>query len=410
MAGSVTQSQTLSGNDYNLRHLRVLLAAIDTSSVTKAAIMCHLSQPAVTQALSRLEKRLNTQLFTRTPQGIFANLECQALARRVRRAFAFLDPALEEISPRLKMVASASQLQALIAVTETCNFTLAARRLGLAQPTIHRAVSQLEEEASRPLFERTSYGIVATRVCAALAQSARLAFAEFAQAEVDLAEMRSQEAGRIVVGAMPLSRAFLLPRTIAKFRQSRPKIVIQIVEGPYADLLSGLRRGEIDFLIGALRDPAPIGDVEQRFLFSDTVVIVCGNDHPLASRESVQIEQLASYPWVVSHPGTPIRQHFDALFQDMSCKPDCIIESSSLILMRELLSSTDHLGCISYLQAEAELARGLVKVLPLDLSHTARPIGLTLRVNWVPTLAQQQFLDILSQPSALRTDARNTQI
>ncbi|AGS25477.1 hypothetical protein REMIM1_PE00391 (plasmid) [Rhizobium etli bv. mimosae str. Mim1] len=51
--------------------------------------------------------------------------------------------------------------------------------------------------------------------------------------------------------------------------------------------------------------------------------------------------------------------------------PCSIIESTSLILMRELLSQTDHLG-ISILQAQAELTRGLLKQLPIDLRHTAR--------------------------------------
>ncbi len=369
---------------------------VDTNSVTRAADVCHLSQPAVTQALSKIERALRTSLFTRTPQGLFANVQGDVLAKRVRRAFGFLDPALNELSPRLRMVATSSQLQALIAVREAENFTLAARRLGLAQPTVHRAVTQLEEEAARPLFERTSYGIVATRAAGTLAQAARLAFAELAQAEVDLAETLSEEAGRIVIGAMPLSRSFVLPRAIAEFRKFRPNTPIHILEGPYADLLAGLRRGEIDFLIGALRDPAPIGDVEQRFLFTDTLVVVAGSNHPLTARSELSVEELAAYPWIVGQRGTPIRRHFDALFEGLDHPPTSIVESSSLILMRELLNGTDHLGCISYLQAQAELSRGLLKALPLDLSHTARPIGLTLRVNWMPTRAQEQFLKLVS--------------
>ncbi len=381
---------------HNLRHLRVFLAVVDTNSVTRAADLCHLSQPAVTQALSKIERELGTSLFTRIPQGVFANAQGDVLAKRVRRAFGYLDPALLELSPRLRMVATSSQLEALIAVREAENFTLAARRLGLAQPTVHRAVTQLEEEAARPLFERTSYGIVATRAAGTLAQAARLAFAELTQAEVDLADTLSEEAGKIVVGAMPLSRYFVLPRAIAEFRKLRPKTPIHILEGPYADLLAGLRRGEIDFLIGALRDPAPIGDVEQRVLFTDTLVIVSGSDHPLAGQDNVTTDDLASYPWIVGQKGTPIRRHFDALFQASANPPTSIVESSSLILMRELLNCTHHLGCISYLQAQAELKRGLIKALPLDLRHTARPIGLTVRANWMPTSAQAQFLELVS--------------
>lgn len=377
---------------YNLRHLRVFLAVVDTTSVTKAAELCHVSQPAVTQALSKLERGVNTQLFTRTSQGLFVNKHGDVLASRVRRALHYLDPALTELSPRLRITATIAQLQALIAVREMENFTLAARRLGLAQPTVHRAVTQFEQDAARALFERTSYGIVATRTTKALVQAARLAFAELAQAEADLADTLSEELGRIVVGAMPLSRSYVLPRAIAEFRKHRPKTLIQILEGPYSDLLAGLRRGEIDFLIGALRDPAPIGDVEQRTLFTDTLVLVAGGHHPLASKDDITVAELASYPWVVAQAGTPIRKHFDALFEGKGGGPASIVESGSLILMRELLHQTDHLGCISHLQAQAELSRGLMKMLAFNLDDTARPIGLTLRSGWVPTAAQAQFL------------------
>jgi len=382
-------------NRHNLRHLRAFLAVADTRSASRAGEICNVSQPAITQAIAKTERSFGCALFMRTPQGLFTTQQGDVLAHRVRRAFSFLDPVLTDLSPRLRMVATASQLEALIAVREAENFTLAARRLGLAQPTVHRAVSQLEEEAARPLFERTSYGIVATRAANQLAQAARLAFAELAQAETDIAETRAEESGRIVIGAMPLSRSFVLPKAIAEFRKQRTKMALHVVEGPYAELLSGLRRGEIDFLIGALRDPAPIGDIVQRPLFSDTLVIVCGSSHPLASSKRVTLEQMASYPWIVGPKDTPLRRHFDALFSSAHLSPLSIVESSSLILMRELLDTTDHLGCISALQAQAELSRGLIRALPVDLEHTARPIGLTLRKDWIPTVAQAYFLELV---------------
>nr|WP_156583078.1 MULTISPECIES: LysR family transcriptional regulator [Rhizobium/Agrobacterium group] len=391
--------QTASNVQHNLRHLRVFLAVADTNSVTRAAALCYLSQPAVTQALSKIERILKTPLFERTAQGLFPNTEGRVLERRVRRAFDFLDPALAELSPRLKLIATTSQLEALIAVKEAGNFTLAARRLGLAQPTVHRAVTQLEAEAAKPLFERTSYGIIATKQAVSIAEAARLAFAELVQAEVDLAETRSEEVGKIVVGALPLSRSYLLPRAIAEFRNWRRRITIQIVDGPYAELLAGLRRGEIDFLIGALRDPLPIADVKQTFLFSDTIVIVAGKSHPILKDMPVRADRLVEYPWIVGLQGTPIRAQFDGMFERWNCRPDSIVESASLILMRELLLTTDHLGCISYRQAQAELSRGLISSISLDLEQTARPIGLTTRANWVPTAPQRQFLEIIDKYS-----------
>jgi DNA-binding transcriptional LysR family regulator len=377
---------------HNLRHLRAFLAVVDTGSVSRAAEMCHVSQPAVTQALARLARVLGFPLFVRSRGALFADETGQLFAARVRRAFSCLDPALSELAPRLVLTATAAQLEALVAVCEAENFTLAAQRLGVAQPTVHRAVAQLEKEVGRSLFARTAYGMVPSRAAHHAARAARLAFAELQQGEADLADMRSLAGASIVAGGMPLSRSVILPQAIASFRRRRPNQPIRIIEGPYAELLGGLRRGEIDFLIGALRDPPPIDDVEQETLFHDVVVIVANRRHPLAGRPSVDLEGLASYPWIVAPRNTPIRAHFDALFGGAGKAPANVVESSSLILMRELLDRSDALGFISGGQALAEIERGLMVRLPFDLAHTRRPIGITTRMGWLPTAAQSAFL------------------
>ncbi|MBP1849113.1 LysR substrate-binding domain-containing protein [Rhizobium halophytocola] len=381
---------------HNLRHLRVFVAVAETGSVSRAGELRHVSQPAVTQAIARVERIAGQPLFERTTQGLFLNKAGEVLLTRVRRALEFLDPALVDISPRLQVTATTAQLQSLIAMREAENFTLAARRLDLAQATVHRAITQLEQEARRPLFERTAYGMIGTKAAQNLALAARLAFAELAQAEADLGEIRATEAGRIVIGAMPLSRAYALPQAIVRFRAAGRRLPIDVVEGTYDDLLAGLRRGEIDFLIGALREPAPIGDVDQRVLFHDTIVLVAGADHPLTTQQTISTADLARYPWVVAPKGAPIRGHFEAIFtQEGLAVPGQLVESRSLILMRELLNASDHLGCISRLQAEAEISHGLMNPLAYSLVDTERPIGLTLRKGWLPTAAQAEFLDML---------------
>lgn len=380
----------------NLRHLRVFLAVAETGSLTLAAERAHVSQPAVTQAIGKLERQAEGALFLRTRQGVFLTPRGDTLAARVRRAFARLDPALVEISPRLRVTASASQLQALIGVCEAENFTLAARRLGLAQPTVHRAVTQLEREAARALFERTSFGIVPTRPCQALAQAARLAFSELEQADADLAELDGREAGRLVVGALPLSRSVILPRALVEFRRLRPTLPVTVHDGLYEDLLAGLRRGEIDLILGALRAPAPIADVRQEALFEDRLAILARTGHPLAGRRGLTMADLAAEPWVVTRRGVPSRAQFDAAFARANLPlPASLLETGSILLMREILAASDHLGCISGVQAEAEISKGLLARLDVIEDWPGRPIGLTLRRDWQPTRAQGDFIELI---------------
>ncbi|MGO4855414.1 LysR family transcriptional regulator [Phaeovulum sp. W22_SRMD_FR3] len=378
----------------NLRHLRVFLALSSCGSATVAAARCFVSQPAVTQSIGKLEQAAGTPLFNRTPQGFFLTDAGAMLRARVARAIGLLDQALTDVSPRLTLTATRPQLLALVAASEAQNFSLAARRLGVAQPTVHRAISQLEHEAGRPLFQRTPYGITPTRRCLALARAVKLAFVELDQANAELGELAGREVGEIVIGALPLSRSHILPHALTAFRRLRPTQSISVIDGPYEELLGGLRRGEIDFLIGALRNPQPIDDVEQEALFDDTLVLLSGADHPVLRQTPLTVEALRRYPWLVPRSGTPTRAQFDLLFQRAGVPPpESIIETGSVILMREMLAESDHLACISRLQAIREIGRHLVAALPFAIEQSARPIGLTFRKGWVPTPAQNVLLD-----------------
>ncbi len=364
-------------------------------SITIAARHCHVSQPAVTQAIAKLERLTDQPLFLRRPQGLFPTPAGQVLLARVRRVFVHLDPALDQLSPRLRVVATRAQLQVLVAMCEAQNFTLAAQRMALAQPTVHRAITQLEDAAGRSLFERTAYGMVPTRAALALAQGTRLAFAELDQATSELAALVGRETGRIVVGAMPLSRSSLLPAAIARFRLACPALPVRTVEGPYEDLLAALRRGELDLLIGALRHPVPISDVEQHHLFDDPLVLVARPGHPLAGTSAHGLGDAMAYPLAISPPGTPTRQAFDRQLALVGVTPPSVIETGSMILMRELLRLTDHVACISAAQVAGEIALGALCILPIELPASRRQIGMTLRRDWVPTAMQTRFLQEL---------------
>lgn len=382
--------------DHNLRHLRLFADVAAQHSATGAALRLNLSQPAVTQAMAALERRMGAPLLERTRNGLFPTIAGGLFASRVERALGLLDDAAETVAPRLRLTATAAQLRALIALADAENFTLAARQMGCAQPTVHRAVTSLQMDAERPLFQRTARGVSPTRAGETLARGARLMFAELAQADAELGEAVGREVGRIVVGALPLSRSHALPRALTRFRARRPTLAVRIVDGRYDELLRGLRRGEIDFLIGALRDPSPIEDVEQARLFDDTLALVARPGHPLADRAAPPLEALALYPWVVNVEGTPSRSHFDRLMGPLGeAAPRSVIETPSLILMREILLGSDHLGCVSRLQADAEIGHGLLTMLDMALTDTRRAIGVTTRRGWRPTPAQRALLDLL---------------
>ena len=386
----------MDATELNLRHLRLLLVVVETGSVTQASLACNISQPAATQALRKLEEKFGTALFDRNRNGLFATPLGTLLAARARRALDLLDSATTTLAPRLTLTATTAKLRALVAVAQAENFSIAARRLGIAQPTVHRAISQLEGEIGRALFKRTQYGTAPTRAGQLLAGAAQLAFAELAQARMELADAMGRGTMHLTVGGLPLSRSYILPSTIAKYQATHPRVSVKVLEGPYETLLAGLRRGEIDFLFGALREPPPVDDIEQTHLFDDELVIVSGPDHPLARQSTPDLVEAATCHWVVGIPGTPVRDHFDAFIAAIGTDgPPHLVETSSMILMRELLHAGSYLGCISRRQVEAEIRSGLMVPLPFRLDEGRRRIGITTRANWQPTRTQADFLTIV---------------
>ncbi|MCA0942265.1 LysR family transcriptional regulator [Salipiger pacificus] len=380
----------------NLRHLRVFLAVAEEASITGAAARFKVSQPAVTQMLGKLEMQAGGALFDRTSRGLVLTERGAVLAARLGRVFAQLDAALAAISTRLPEVATSGQLQALFAVHDTGSFTRAARALGLAQPTVHRAVSQLEQEVGAQLFERTSHGLSPSRACSALVPRARLALSEIDQADMELGELDGTETGRIVIGTLPLSRSVLLPRALAAFRQARPKMLISVVDGAHDMLLAALRQGDVDIMLGALRSQSPAPDVVQEPLFQDRFAVVARPGHELVGEGPLCAEQLGRYPWIVPGPGTQLRYQFEALFQRQGLPlPDSIIEAGFILLIREYLDLSESLAFTSGRQAAPELDRGNLVQLPLAETLPFRDIGLTLREDWLPTRAQRLMLDCL---------------
>ncbi|MGN7295537.1 LysR family transcriptional regulator [Rhizobium sp. SAFR-030] len=375
----------------SIRHLRMFLVLGENNSVTRAADKNNVSQPAVTQAMAKLSRECGHELFHRSPTGLFLTEAGKLLHYRSTRAIRMLDAATSDMNRAIRAQATWQQLTALIAVTETENFTLAARRLGLAQPTVHRSTTTLEEAAGTVFFQRTAHGLISTRAALQLAQAARLALAELDQAESDLATLTGREVGRIMIGALPLSRSGWLPRAILAFRQIKPRFPFHVIDGRYDELLLELRRGGIDMMLGALRLPSPIEDIDQERLFDDEVVIVARRGHPVLDHPQVCFDDLKAYPWVVPRRTTPIRGILDAYFSEQG--PKDVVETSSVIMMRELLRESDHLGGISRMQAEVE--REVLAIVPVRLPNAMRPIGITTRTGWEPTRAQTDFLNLL---------------
>ncbi|HEU5134034.1 MAG TPA: LysR family transcriptional regulator [Steroidobacteraceae bacterium] len=387
----------------NLRHLHTFREVARLGSVSAAARSVHISQPAVTQAIAGLERFFGTPLLLRRSTGVSLTGAGELCLARIERSMAQLREAVLATTrgigserASVERLVRSRQLDALGAVVEHGNFSVAARARHVSQPSIHRAARELERLLGVPLFEKTSFGITPTREAADLARRTRLAFAEIEQARAEVHALHGGESGRTVVSALPLARSYLLPAALLEFTQQHPRHGVAIIDGTYENLLAGLRSGESDILIGALRSPAPSADVIQEHLFDDPLAIVVRARHPLANRQQLTAASLGRFQWIAPRAGSPLRLHFDALQASIGLElPSPPLECNSMAAARAFLLESDRIMLLSAHQIHYEMLAGLLVALPHPSGNVVRPIGLTLRRNWHPTSTQQTLLDIL---------------
>ncbi len=375
----------------NLRHLRAMVEIDRLGSISAAAEAVSLTQPAVTQALAKLESHLGLTLFERRTDGMAATDAVRIFGPRVQAALAHI------ASPRVTMV----QLRALIAFADAGSYTSASVATGLAQPSLHRAVSDLAVALKRPLVERRGKGLALTDAGMRTVRSFRLACAELTAGLAELESLKGHETGRITIGAMPLSRARLLPAAITAFHRQYPDVAMSIVEGSWAELIEPLRDGTLDLLIGALRDPSPGFDVEQRALFEDQPVVIARKNHPLARGAAPGIGKLAAYPWAVPAPGAPLRHQWENIFATANGpSPPVPVECGSVITIRQILLDSDFLTLLSPDQVAVELEAGWLTIICSAPGGATRTIGTTIRSGWRPTALQKAFLEVLDGVAA----------
>ncbi len=372
--------------DLNLRHLAAIARIADLGTMNAAARAVNLTQPAITQALERIERLTATRLFERRHDGMVPTDAACLLVPRIRAAQDHI------ASPHVTM----SRLRALLALADSGSYNGARAATGLSLPSLHRAVNDLSLSLRRPLAERRGKVVILTDAGMTIARSFRLARVELEAGLAEIAALQGHETRSIAIGAMPLSRARVLPAAITRFLRRHPQVRISIVEGSRGELVEPLRNGAIDLMVGALRDPLTEPDLVQQALFQDLPAIIARKDHPLAGRNP-DMTELARYPWIIAAPGAPLRDSWEQMFARAGLDlPPVPIESGSVMTIRQLLMDSDFLTLLSPDQVAVELEAHWLIALRSAPAGLHRTIGMTSRATWRPTSVQAEFVDDLA--------------
>jgi DNA-binding transcriptional LysR family regulator len=385
----------------SIRHLKVFESVARLQGVRRASEESHLSQPAVTQVIAKLEEQIGVALLERRASGSYLNEFGIIFHRRTQRFFAQLERALMELGvpnapvplPRLLGRITKSQIRSLIAIAEHRFLAQAARALGVSQTSLQRAARDLERTLRTPLFTQTASGIAATPAASDFAHKLNLALREIDWGVEEVEAARGNIGGEIVIGAMLLAGSSVLASVIGEFMSVYPNANIRILNGNAEEMLRYLRIGEVDFVVGLLRDEAP-EDLLHKALAETPFVIVARPGHPLSQKSTVTLDDLADYDWVVGTPGASRRIRFEKLFAGRR-RPKAHIATCSSPIIRLLLAQSDRLTLLT--SYELVFEEGALMAMPFGPIEPVPSIGLTMRTNWLPTQLQANFIDLIQK-------------
>jgi LysR family transcriptional regulator, hydrogen peroxide-inducible genes activator len=189
-----------------------------------------------------------------------------------------------------------SQLRYVLAVADMGNFTRAAVRCNIAQPSLSQQIIKLEKELGHKLFHRLGRKAVLTEAGTVFVDRARRIVFEVESAAKELGDHPSLER-RITVGAIPTVAPYVLPQLITRCHKQFPNLQVNIREDFKVALIRELLEGELDLALVAL----PVADprIQVEVLWKEPLNLAVAKDHPLASKARVTGADLATETFIL---------------------------------------------------------------------------------------------------------------
>jgi len=229
------------------------------------------------------------------------------------------------------------QIRYVLAVAEEHSFSRAAEKLHLAQPSLSQQISKLEKSWGVPLFHRLAHRVELTDAGERFVQVARLLLDQADGLEREMRSFASGEVGKLLVGCLPITGAYVLPRVIPAFTQLFPKVELQLVEATSSNLEQQLLRGKLDVSLLTM----PIQDQTLRVepAFREEIYLALPPNHPLAKEKEVNLSALSNQPFILLKEGQGFRNICLMLCEQAGFQPRIVFESSNIQTVQSLVGA-----------------------------------------------------------------------
>lgn len=183
-----------------------------------------------------------------------------------------------------------TQLQYVLAVAEHQNFTRAAQKVFVTQPTLSMQIQKLEEELDVLIFDRSKKPIQLTETGKKIVTQARNIVNESERIQDIVDQQKGFIGGTFRLGVIPTIMPTLLPMFLNNFIRKYPKVKLKIEELNTDAIIERLREGHLDAAIAAT--PLEMNDIKEQVLYFEPFVAYVPQGHRLSGTPKISVDSL----------------------------------------------------------------------------------------------------------------------
>ncbi len=235
-----------------------------------------------------------------------------------------------------------SHLRLIALLADKQQISAAAQELHITQPAASRMLSDIEKILGVKLYDRHSKGVTLTEYGHAIAVRAHKVLMELTYIDREINELKSGMGGVVNIGAVTGPAVGYVIPVIKKARIRYPNININVQMETSPTLVQELLALRHDFVIARIPKDISPQHFDARLMGEEDLKFVVRRGHPLLRKETVSLEELRSYDWVLQPEGNLLRRSVDNLFIAHGLPmPDKILNTSSLMMTSVMIRQTN---------------------------------------------------------------------
>jgi DNA-binding transcriptional LysR family regulator len=189
------------------------------------------------------------------------------------------------------------QVRYFLATVSELNFTKAAERCNVTQPSLTRAIKQLEDELGGDLFRRERPQAQLTELGERMYPLLKQCYESALGARSLASAIKNGEIGTLKLALSRTINLELLTSQLNELQRLFTRLEIRLLRGTAPEVVEILKSGEAELAIAA--DLGEDWDRLDRWpLFTEEFGLMLSAGHPLASRPSVGAEELGRERWL----------------------------------------------------------------------------------------------------------------